>query len=167
MPAFTHAVFAVFTLSAGAAVASPHLAPRPALAASPRASDVRDTLARVFAGAVQLSPRAEALTLDLNGDGSPDLAAVVTPAPSRLSEVNGDLANWLVQDPCGPVASSREARARVQASDRLLAVVHGHGSAGWRSPDARQVYLLKDVPRGMTRRALAELIPQERAAERG
>jgi hypothetical protein len=127
---------------------------------------VRDALARVFAGAVQLAPRAEGLTLDLNGDGSADLAAVVTPAPSRLSELNADLANWVVQDPCGPVASGREARARVEASDTLLAVVHGHGSAGWRSPDARQAYLLKDVPRGMKPRPLAEVIPKERAAER-
>src|SRR5215475_927351 len=166
MSTLSHALYAVFALLAGIAAPPPEtLGSAPG--GTPQPAEVRATLARVFAGAVHLAPRAEVLTLDLNGDGSADLAAVVTPVPSRLSELNGDLANWVVQDPCGPVPSSREARARVQASDRLLAVIHGHGPAGWRSPDARQVYLLKDVPRGMKRRALAELIPKERAAERG
>jgi hypothetical protein len=159
-----HALYAVAALCTGLAAVSPPAALGSVRASSPRPAEVRDALARVFAGAVQLSGRAEVLVLDLNGDGSADLVAVVTPLPSRLPELNADRASWLVQDPCGPVASSREGRARVQASDTLLAVVHGHGAAGWKSRDARQAYLLKDVPRGMTRRTLAEIIPKERAA---
>ena len=50
-------------------------------------------------------------------------------------------------------------RPRVEASDELLAVLHGHGEDGWRSPEASQTYLLKGA-------AGAELRAQSRAEAR-
>jgi hypothetical protein len=34
---------------------------------------------------------------------------------------------------------------KIEQGDALLAVVHGHGAEGWRSPEATQSYLLKGV----------------------
>ena len=51
---------------------------------------------------------------------------------------------------------SKPAPVKVAAGDLLLAVVHGVDVGGWRNPDARQCYLVKNaVGSGMRRRPLA------------
>jgi hypothetical protein len=88
-------------------------------------------------------PQPAFVVADLNGDGSEDLVARVQASASLLGEVNGDLANWVVQglDP----RRERTGGTRVKAGERLLAVIHGHGPEGWQSPEARQAYLLQDA----------------------
>jgi hypothetical protein len=39
--------------------------------------------------------------------------------------------------------------AQVAADDVLLAMIHGAGSAGWRSEKARQAWLLRNAPSGL------------------
>jgi hypothetical protein len=90
---------------------------------------------------------------DFNGDGSGDLVVAVRPAPGRLGEINDELANWIVADPrkAIPFDPNKAAQTtphgpgpvKIEQSDALLAVVHGHGPEGWRSPEAMQTYLLK------------------------
>ena len=84
-----------------------------------------------------------------------DVAAFVRPLASALDDLNSPLANWIVEDPCHapppalpsgkPHPRVRPAPVSVAEGDVLLAVIHGHGAAGWRDPAARQAYLLKDA----------------------
>jgi hypothetical protein len=95
---------------------------------------------------------------DLNGDGSPDLAVVVRPAPGQLAELNHELANWIRCDPnkVKPPAPQKHGRIRlnivepsvIEPHDLLLAVIHGYGPHGWRNQQARQSYLLKNAAGG-------------------
>ena len=92
---------------------------------------------------------------DLNGDNSIDLAVAVRPAPGHLAELNHELANWIRCDPqkVKPPIPQKHGRILLQMTeptvieqqDLLLAVVHGYGPQGWRSPQARQTYLLKNA----------------------
>jgi hypothetical protein len=119
----------------------------PAALAPPTPADVRIALARAFSGCVVCpAPSPESAIADFNGDGSPDVVVVVEPSEERSHEINDDLRNWIVQD-LGrkPATVGRVRPARVEKGERLLAVIHGHGPAGWRSPEARQAYLLKNA----------------------
>ena len=82
---------------------------------------------------------------DFNGDDSPDLVAPARPIEERLTIINADTANWILQDPSaaplGPETDPPPAPV-VRKGDMLLAVVHGLGASGWRDPQARQAYLL-------------------------
>jgi len=93
---------------------------------------------------------------DFNGDGSPDLAVVVRPTSGQLAELNNEVANWIRCDPQNvkPPVPQKHGRIFLQMPvpppvieqrDLLLAVVHGYGTQGWRSPQARQTYLLKNA----------------------
>src|SRR6267142_3698141 len=116
------------------------------------AADVRAALKRVFNDDVRTVGAPEFVTGDFNGDGSEDLAVVVHPSPDKLSEINDELSNWIVQDADQFfVAPSRKSvvsipekgeRAKI-ADEDVLAIIHGNSPMGWRSPDARQAYLLK------------------------
>jgi hypothetical protein len=91
---------------------------------------------------------------DFNGDGIQDIAVVVRPADGSLDELNSEVANWILEDPQKIVLPDltkttqvlgHSEPTRVQQSDTLLAVLHGFGPAGWRDPQARQTYLLRNV----------------------
>jgi hypothetical protein len=96
------------------------------------------------------------VTGDFNGDGSGDLAVAVRPALGRLGEINNELlANWIVADPRKAIPFDPDKAVqtpltstgpvKIEQNDVLLAVIHGHGPEGWRSPEATQSYLLKGV----------------------
>src|SRR6185436_19643530 len=93
---------------------------------------------------------------DFNGDGSADIAVAARVRPERLGDVNGPFPNWIVRDPRAQRAANTPPSAvRIEAADRLLAVMHGWEAEGWRSPLARQAFLLKNASgSGMRRAAL-------------
>ncbi|HWC19259.1 MAG TPA: hypothetical protein VG498_19765 [Terriglobales bacterium] len=122
------------------------------------AAEVDATLRRIFGGAVVVEEEEGAfVTGDFNGDGSADLAVIVHPARSKLSEINDPLSNWTVQDARRAFFSSPHDRVVfrakashqiVGASEQLIAVIHGYGAQGWRDRDARQAYLVRNAGRG-------------------
>jgi hypothetical protein len=127
--------------------------PRPApRLPPPGAVEVREALKRAFDDAVlpASAPPLGRHVGDFNGDGSEDLAVVVRPDAGHLAELSHDLANWTLQDVraaddgCGPRAGPL-VPPRVDRQDLLLAVIHGRGTQGWRSPEARQCYLLANA----------------------
>lgn len=145
------------TPACGPGVSEPETATKSAGATA----DVADAIARVFAGAA--SPESAAggrwFAGDFNGDGIEDLAVVVRPEPSRIGDINHELANWILEDPrpretAGPVAASTSgrggvipashppARPRTAPGEELIAIIHGYGPAAWRNPDARQTFVL-------------------------
>jgi hypothetical protein len=98
---------------------------------------------------------------DFNGDGLADIAAVVKPAEGMLAELNHELAAWLRGDPQKarvPDFSKavmedvpKPEPAVIRENDTLLAVIHGYGPTGWRNPEAKQSYLLRNAAgRNMT-----------------
>jgi len=117
--------------------AEPAASPTPEPLFSPPApGEASAALRRVFGETV--SPPDAAFAGDFNGDGSQDLAVVVR--GTKLPELNEELANWIVQD-----AQDATARAHVASGDVLLAVIHGYGAPGWRNPEARQAYLVRNA----------------------
>src|SRR4051812_38372763 len=69
---------------------------------SPRLEDAREAVARVYRDAVTVDMRRQPAYVvgDFNGDGSEDIAVVVRPATKdRLSEINDEVANWILEDP--------------------------------------------------------------------
>jgi hypothetical protein len=89
---------------------------------------------------------------DFNGDGFEDVAVIAHPAPGKLDDINGELANWTIQDadkffvpPSGKrvIKAPHIGPSKVSEGEQILAFIHGHGPQGWRNPDARQAYLVK------------------------
>ena len=123
----------------------------------PRPDEIRLAVARVYETAVKLDEQSvgRAIVGDFNGDGSADIAVVVRPTAEQLAEVNSEVANWIVEDPHAVVVPdmtktvhhlpASEERAVIGAGDTLLAIIHGHEQAGWRNPNAKQSYLLKNA----------------------
>jgi hypothetical protein len=120
--------------------------------------DVRIAIARVFGNAIFLSDVTNPtfVSSDLNGDGAEDLAVAVTTNPDERVAANGELANWTVNDvqnvelPNAGKAIYRfhqkHHRVILRKNQTLLAVVHGVGELGWRSPEASQAFLLVNTP---------------------
>jgi hypothetical protein len=153
-PGSEHAELAVPTPEPEATVPSPPAAP-------PQPGEVQPLLDRVFAATVVLdADSAPAFVAgDLNGDEVTDLAAAVRPrGPEALARLNDPLAPWSLQDALAPPEQGRPpGPAIVAAGDRLLAVVHGMSPGGWRHPDARQGYLVRNaVGAPMTLAPMAE-----------
>ncbi len=135
----------------------PQRSPSPAIQSSPSAppneNEIKDAVARVFQkAAVPDASRNPAFVVgDFNGDGSQDLAVLVRPTQESLGEINNELANWVLEDPRAsgvqkPNSSMRRPKApRAEVGEILLAVIHGVGAQGWRNPEARQTYLLKNA----------------------
>jgi hypothetical protein len=126
----------------------------------PQESEIREAVARAYQGAVVFDPKnGQTVVGDFNGDGSEDIAVAVRPAAGKLEEINSEMANWILEDPRQVAAPDPrkfdphqgvqtleppKERPRVAANDHLLAVIHGYKEQGWRNPDARQTYLLKN-----------------------
>jgi hypothetical protein len=124
----------------------------------PTNDEIKGALDRVFHGAVIAddSDRPSYILGDFNGDGSEDLAIWVKAVPERLSEINDELANWTLVNPHKThipdskvrivhLPATTPKREKVQASERLLAMIHGLYDKGWRDPKARQAYVLHQV----------------------
>jgi hypothetical protein len=119
-------------------------------------AEARASLERVYQRAVAVDENRpdSFVTGDFNGDGSSDLAVAVKPVGDMLGVINSDFPNWIVADPRVAVpfdptqmkqAPPPTGPVKIAQSDALLAIIHGHGAEGWRSPQATQSYLLKGV----------------------
>ncbi|HEY3119519.1 MAG TPA: hypothetical protein VGL15_02780 [Vicinamibacteria bacterium] len=138
------------TAASSEAPPSATLPPAPPLPLAPKLSppttaETAEVLRRAFGGVVAAAPDERPAARDFNGDGREDFALAVRPAEGRLADVNDPLANWVVQDALVAEADRERAASggSVQPGERLLAVVHGYGAEGWRSPEARQCYLVR------------------------
>ena len=132
---------------------------------APKREEAQEAVTRVFKSAVVIDQDRSPSFLvgDFNGDLSQDLAVILRPADSRLSELNQEFPNWIAREPLKdalfpkskllvrPVAarsSSNPAAGQTvhfEKSDVLLAIIHGNGATGWRDPEATQTHLLRDV----------------------
>jgi hypothetical protein len=120
----------------------------------PTMKEVEEAAHRVLGDDIVISSKLKPVYIvgDFNGDDVEDLAIAVEPVKSRLSDINGEFANWIIQDadkfflpdPHAHVVKMPEVQEpKVQAGETLLLVVHGYGPTGWRNPAARQTYLVK------------------------
>ncbi len=136
---------------------SPTPTPSPAAKTTepPDPTEIRNAVARVFENAAtpDASRNPNFAVGDFNGDGSEDLAVVVKANENSLGEINNELANWLLEDPrnvalpnAGPTARIPAGKpVRAEKGDTLLAIIHGVGPQGWRAPEAKQTFLLKNA----------------------
>lgn len=113
--------------------------------------ELRDVITRTFKNVVSVdsSQPVRFLIGDFNGDNSEDIAIVVRPEKEKLSELNSEYANWTLEDLHQVQSRSEQTNTavpvRVKVNEVLLAVIHGHGRAGWRNALAMQTYLLKNA----------------------
>lgn len=120
--------------------------------APPSATEIQDAVARVFDKAAKsdTSRNPSFAVGDFNGDGSEDLAVTVKASEGALDDINNEMANWVLEDPRNvpiPSLSNRtppHRSVRAENGDRLLAIIHGVGPQGWRAPEAKQTFLLKN-----------------------
>lgn len=123
----------------------------------PQPAEAQEAIKRVYGQTVfvESSRPQYFIAGDFNGDNSIDLGVVVRPAPGQLARLNSEVANWIRCSPqkVKPSVPQRHGRILLQMveptvieeHDLLLAVIHGYGPQGWRNPQARQSYLLKNV----------------------
>ena len=140
---------------------------------APTLAEVQAALSRIYQDALTIDADESEPVLwgDFNGDGSPDLAAVVKPrGKDALTKLNGEYANWIVEDPRTIVLPDPSkavqrlpqpsAAPPIKANDILLAVLHGYGPSGWHHPYARQTYLLCNaVGENIRSQPLREVLP--------
>jgi hypothetical protein len=119
-------------------------------------SEVREALVRSFGQTVIVDPAAVPAFFegDFNGDHSLDLAVVVKLNSVMLAAINDPLSNWIIEEPDKAVLPdptkrvqklpSKPPRPAIVLGENLLAIVHGFGTLGWRDPQARQGYILKN-----------------------
>jgi hypothetical protein len=124
--------------------------PSPSPMAAPALSEVQPTLDRVFGQTLtrDRATRPAFVAGDFNGDDVTDLAVAVRPrSEGALLELRAEGARCRLQDATAPPTDvvARPGPVEVAARDLLLAVVHGADVGGWRNPDARQCYLVKNA----------------------
>ena len=136
---------------------APTPAPGPPELRPPQPTEAQETIKRVYGETVfvESSRPKYFIAGDFNGDNSIDLGVVVRPTPGQVAKLNNELANWIRCDPqkIKPPVIQGHGRLLIQKveptviddHDVLLAVVHGYGPQGWRNPQARQSYLLKNA----------------------
>lgn len=127
--------------------------PKPTPLPPPGIDQIRDAVARIFEKAATPDSTVDPgfVVGDFNGDRSQDLAVVVKASEASLGEINNELANWILEDP-RTVLVDRNLSNRVppnkpvhaEKGDNLLAIIHGVGAQGWRAPEAKQTFLLKN-----------------------
>jgi hypothetical protein len=141
----------------------------------PTPREVRAKVEQIFRGVAIPTTDLEPYFLagDFNGDGLPDLAVFVKPTPEGLASVNGEVANWILEDPFlyrhiqpdQRVTRESPPLERVQAEpgEVLLAIIHGYSRDSWRSPEARQTYLVRKAAAAGVRaeRFSESLLPRE------
>jgi hypothetical protein len=132
-------------------------APGPPDLRPPEPTEAQEAIRRVYGETVfvESSRPKYFIAGDFNGDNSIDLGVVVRPAGGKVAKLNSELANWIRCDPqkVKPPTPQRHGRILLQMvgptviedHDVLLAVIHGYGPRGWRDPQARQSYLLKNA----------------------
>jgi len=123
----------------------------------PKPEDINDVLERAYQKAVapDKSLQPAFVVGDFNGDGSEDLAIAVKPDDKMLAEINNELANWVLENPrnislpgalSNPQTPADEKKpVRAIKGELMLAIIHGVGSQGWRNPEAKQTFLLKNA----------------------
>ena len=153
-------------------------APQPQVTATPlppaSAADVRAALQRVFGDALNLDEAASPnfVTGDFNSDDSQDVMAIVRPNASQLEKLNSEVADWTISNPrhewlpplgvhTFKLPPPPAARQTVSAGERVIAVIHGVDAQGWRNPEARQVYLLREVAGTIAGSTHLERLPRQ------
>ena len=124
----------------------------------PQLAEAQEAIKRIYGQAVTIESGADQSVIagDFNGDGAPDLAVTVRPAPDKLAELNHELANWIRGDPHKVELPDPKVHVRrlssaaaepiiIKQDDVLLAIIHGYGPSGWRHPQAHQSYLLRNA----------------------
>lgn len=142
------------------AVATPQ--PAPAAEATPAQklppptqAEVKSAFQRVFGDDLVARYGPDSFIVgDFNGDQSEDIAIVARPAPGKIEDVNSELSNWIIQDANSAfipppnekvVLPPAKQRPQIGRDEEILAIIHGFGLQGWRNPDARQAYLVKNA----------------------
>lgn len=110
-------------------------------APTPTATELRAAIQRTYADVVTVDDKQPTAFVigDFNGDRSEDIAIVVK--PRKLSELNSEYVNWILEDPHRLQEFSRT----IKSNEVLLAVIHGREGDGWRNDLAKQTYLLKNA----------------------
>ena len=110
--------------------------------------EVAHAMARAFGSGLPTTAYdgGAALVGDFNADGSSDLAVPTRVVAPLMPDPTTGLANWILQDPEAVLSLEPHPSPTplpFALGDAALVVIHGFGPAGWRSPEARQAYLLK------------------------
>jgi hypothetical protein len=123
----------------------------------PQPTEAQEAIKRVYGDTVFVESTLPKYFIagDFNGDNSIDLCVVVRPARGQVANLNHELANWIrcdpqkikppVPQPHGRILLQMVEPTVIEEHELLLAVVHGYGPQGWRNPQARQSYLLKNA----------------------
>src|ERR1041385_7741947 len=82
---------------------------------------------------------------DFNGDGSQDIVIAMKPNPDALAEINSEFANWALEDVKQAEQAAKPTPVKAERTDTLIAIIHGVGAKGWRNPEARQTFLLRNA----------------------
>ncbi len=123
----------------------------------PTIAQVQEAVHRVFGEVLVMdhSTQPNFIVGDFNGDGSEDLAVIARAAAGKTDAINDGLANWIIRDTDKvflPPANEHVVKVpdirpqRVEAGERVLAIIHGFGPNGWRDPASRQAQILKHPP---------------------